>query len=131
MRRFIAIASAAALSVVLFAPGAGAQVGGTTSIVATPGSAGYGYATPVVTAGAGGDLVFENLDALSGVTGSHNVTSLQQTAGGDPLFSSVTFSGIRTEPITVRGALQPGQAYQFRCTIHPLTMNGALVVRPG
>lgn len=136
MRRVIAIASAAALSVVPFAPGAGAH--GDATIIATPGSVAYGYATPVVTVGVDEELSFQNLDLVT-----HNVTA---RVSGPPeeewcdtqrptlddgcpiLWSPNTAPGMTS---TVQGTenLEPGQAYPFYCSIHPW-MNGVVVTEP-
>lgn len=139
MRKRAALAGAAALTLVMFAPGAGAQVDDGSTIIAAPGAIAYGYATPVVSIEVGEDLDFQNLDLFP-----HNVTA--RVSGPDaeswcedntrptlddgcPVLWSATIGFDDTTPVKGTENLEPGQAYPFYCSIHPW-MNGVVVTEP-
>jgi plastocyanin len=101
----------------------------------------YGYATPVMTVQAGGELSYANFDIVQHdvvhdveVDGVANKKKdkwckAYKKKGTCPLFWSPQAS--LGETVTVLGLknLEPGGAYSFFCTLHP-GMKGKLVVAP-
>ena len=81
-------------------------------------AAAMNYATPAVTIGQGGKLIFSNLDTIA----QHDLVGVGASFG-TPLISA-------GEEAEVKGAekLPPG-TYQFRCTLHSW-MRGTLTVSP-
>jgi polyvinyl alcohol dehydrogenase (cytochrome) len=92
------------------------------SVVAGPGAASTGYATPAVIAFSGGKLDFTNLDVVQ-----HDVTSDQHGTDGRPLFQSKLIGLGEAAPVAGVEKLPPG-SYGFFCTVHP-GMRGTLVVQ--
>jgi outer membrane protein assembly factor BamB/plastocyanin len=93
------------------------------SVVAGPGAASTGYATPAVIAFAGGKLSFANLDVVQ-----HDVTAQDRGSDGRPLFQSKLIGLGETAPVEGVEKLQSGKSYAFYCTVHP-GMRGTLVVQ--
>jgi plastocyanin len=87
------------------------------SVVAGPGAASTGYATPVMITQVGGPLNFTNLDIVQ-----HDVVS------DDGIFRSDLIGLGQTTPIEGLENVQSGQTYGFFCSIHP-GMRGQLIVR--
>jgi outer membrane protein assembly factor BamB len=99
-------------------PAAGAPV------VAAPGSASAGYATPVAPLVEGGEMSFFNGDVAS-----HDVVSTDPGNYGGRLFrSDLVGLGVNT-PIEGVSDLGPG-SYNFFCSLHP-GMKGQIVVQGG
>jgi plastocyanin len=92
------------------------------SVVAGPGAASTGYATPAVIAFSGGGLDFTNLDVVQ-----HDVTADQHGPDGRPLFQSKLIGLGEAAPVAGVQKLPPG-SYGFFCTVHP-GMRGTLVVQ--
>lgn len=140
MRKFATLTGAMALTLFLLAPGVEAQVGASATILATPGSVAYGYATPVVAIEVGEDLTFQNLDVVQ-----HDVTARLSgpedeawcedntrptlDEGDCPILWSSRIGTNRTTPVEGTENLEPGQAYPFYCSLHPW-MNGVVVTEP-
>ena len=118
--------------------------GATTApaVIAVPGSFSSTYGTPVVVVTQGSTLSFLNLDLQQ-----HNVYATKQTFASPtqtawccdtcpystdacPLFWSSLADLGGTVPVMGVENLEPGQVYDFGCTIHP-GMFGKLVVVPG
>jgi polyvinyl alcohol dehydrogenase (cytochrome) len=87
------------------------------SVVAGPGAASMGYATPAMITQVGGPLNFTNLDIVQ-----HDVVS------DDGLFRSDLIGLGQTTPIEGLENVQAGRTYGFFCSIHP-GMRGQLIVR--
>ena len=93
------------------------------SVVAGPGAASTGFATPAVVALAGGKVSFTNLDTVQ-----HDVTSDDHGPDGRPLFQSKQIGLGETAPVEGTEKLQSGKSYGFYCSIHP-GMRGTLIVQ--
>jgi plastocyanin len=65
-------------------------------------------------------IEFDNQDAES-----HNLDILDQP-GGTSLFAGKIIKGLKTVTYTVKPL--PAGSYYFRCDVHPLRMNGTLLV---
>ena len=65
-------------------------------------------------------IVFDNEDPAP-----HNVDI--RTSDGEELFKGDTFTGVKTVTYQVP-AMEPG-TYEFRCDVHPNTMQGTFIVR--
>jgi polyvinyl alcohol dehydrogenase (cytochrome) len=83
-------------------------------------AAALAYATPVVVAGKGDTLRFNNLDAAA----QHDLDSDQ-----DGLFDSPLVPAGKSAPVTGVDHLEPG-TYSFHCSLHAW-MKGSLVVNAG
>jgi plastocyanin len=93
------------------------------TVVAGPGGAITGYATPqVVVVTAGGDATFVNADAAA----PHDVRSVRNKSNGQPLFKSTVIDAGETAPIVGTGSLAAGD-YDFICTLHA-NMTGTITV---
>jgi polyvinyl alcohol dehydrogenase (cytochrome) len=101
--------------------GGGGQAG--PSVVAAPGAASTGYATPAMTTQKGGPLTFLNLDNVQ-----HDVVSVQKGPDGNPLFRSKLIGLAETAPVEGLDKVQSGQTYEFYCSVHP-GMRGNLIVQ--
>jgi outer membrane protein assembly factor BamB len=101
--------------------GGGAPAG--PSVLAGPGAASTGYATPAMISFAGAPLSFTNLDVVQ-----HDVTATDKGPDGRPLFQSKLIG--LGETATVDGAekLKSGASYSFYCSLHP-GMKGTLAVQ--
>jgi len=66
-------------------------------------------------------ITFDNKDAGT----PHNVNIL--TSAGSSLFKGTIVTGVKTVTYHV-AALNPG-TYEFRCDVHPGSMNGTFIVR--
>lgn len=134
MRARTAVAAFAAL-VSAFAP---MHARAAVAVVATPGAATVGYATPVVVWVKGSEpLRFVNLDPVA-----HDVVSDETRLPGTaswcpangprcPLFTTnglVTIA--RAEPILGLEDAEPGVPYRFYCTPHDLMVGTLVVVAP-
>ncbi|HEV3229233.1 MAG TPA: PQQ-binding-like beta-propeller repeat protein [Solirubrobacteraceae bacterium] len=108
-------------------PGGGGGGGGGApqgpSVVAGPGAASTGYATPAIVSFAGGKLSFTNLDVVQ-----HDVTSDDHGPDGRPLFQSKLVGLGESAVVTGTDKLQSGKSYAFYCSVHP-GMRGTLVVQ--
>jgi polyvinyl alcohol dehydrogenase (cytochrome) len=109
-------------------PGGGGGGGGGgspqgPSVVAGPGAASTGYATPAIVAFAGGKLSFTNLDVVQ-----HDVTSDDRGPDGRPLFHSKLVGLGEAASVDGVDKLQSGKSYGFFCSVHP-GMRGTLVVQ--
>jgi polyvinyl alcohol dehydrogenase (cytochrome) len=103
--------------------GGGSSGGSDLPIVAGPLAATTGYATPTATAPVGGPLDFSNLDNVQ-----HDVSSVETTPAGDPLFRTPLIGLGETVPVEGLDRVESGRSYEFFCTLHP-GMRGNLVVR--
>ena len=103
--------------------GDGGAVPAGASILAGPGAASTGYATPVMVASKGGPLSFVNLDAVQ-----HDVVSVDRGPDGRPLFRTPLIGLGETVPVEGMDRVQSGSQYAFFCSIHP-GMQGTLSVR--
>jgi polyvinyl alcohol dehydrogenase (cytochrome) len=104
--------------------GGGGQKGGVgPSIVAGPGAASTGYATPAATTTKGGSLSFVNLDTVQ-----HNVVSKVKGPDGLPLFRTPLIGLGESAPVKGLDRVKSGTTYDFFCTVHP-GMRGQLIVR--
>ena len=106
--------------------GGGGGGGGASSnppIVAMPGAASSGYATPVASVEAGGEISFHNLDVSL-----HDVTAEENGPDGKPLFSTPLIGVGETAPLEGLDRVTSGRSYAFFCTLHP-GMRGQLAVR--
>ena len=93
-------------------------------VVATaPGAQFAGYLPPVTVAEAGGTLDYTNLDIVQ-----HDVVSRDRGPDGKPLFRSRLASLGETVPVEGLDRVQPGNTYDFYCTLHP-AMAGQLIVQ--
>jgi plastocyanin len=92
-------------------------------IVAGPGAASSGYATPSVTVERGGSLSFLNLDYVE-----HDVNSEEKGPDGRPLFSTPLIGFGESAEVEGLDRVQSGQSYGFFCSVHP-GMRGTLRVR--
>jgi plastocyanin len=92
-------------------------------VLAGPDARDLGYATPVVTAQAGGKLSFTNADIAQ-----HDVTAVQNGPDGRPVFQSRLIGFGQTAPIEGLDRIQAGKSYEFYCSIHP-GMRGTLIAR--
>ncbi|MEA2350218.1 MAG: hypothetical protein QOG41_2474 [Thermoleophilaceae bacterium] len=104
--------------------GGGQPSGGAgPSVVAGPGAASTGYATPLMTASKGGSLSFVNLDVVQ-----HDVVAKQKGPDGLPLFRSRLIGLGESAPVEGLDRVQSGTTYDFYCSVHP-GMKGQLAVR--
>ena len=93
------------------------------SILAGPGAASTGYATPAMVTRVGGPLAFMNLDVVQ-----HDVVSVEKGPTGLPLFSTPLIGLGETAPVQGLENAQSGKSYEFFCTLHP-GMRGRLAVQ--
>lgn len=100
--------------------GGGAPIG--PSVVAGPGAASTGYATPVMTASKGGPLSFANFDVVQ-----HDVVAKDLGPDGKPLFRSKLIGLAEQAPVEGLDRVESGKQYAFYCSIHP-GMQGTLSV---
>jgi plastocyanin len=105
--------------------GRGGDSGGGSDppIVAGPGAASTGYATPNATTSVGGPLSFVNFDFVE-----HDVVSEATGPDGEPLFSTPLIGTGESAQIEGLEEVKSGQSYRFLCSIHP-GMQGTLRVR--
>jgi len=104
--------------------GGGGQPGpAASSIVAGPGAASTGYATPAATTSKGGSLSFVNLDIVQ-----HDVVAKLKGPDGRPLFRSKLTGFGESSPVQGLDRVQSGKTYEFFCSVHP-GMKGTLAVR--
>ena len=94
--------------------------GGT--IVAGPGAQYATYATPIMLTTVGGPLTFTNGDVLQ-----HDVVARDRAPDGSPLFASALTPLGQTSPILGLERVEPGQSYEFTCSLHN-GMSGTLLV---
>lgn len=106
----------------------------TQTIVAGPGSFRGFYAIPAAVTAPDGELAFWNLDVVR-----HNVVAkdahgpddqpwcAEHPEGACPLFRSATIAFDERAPVLGLENTEPGNAYVFFCTLHPL-MTGVLAV---
>ena len=93
------------------------------AVVAGPGAASTGYATPVMVTQVGGPLSFLNLDVVQ-----HDVVSDEKAPDGSPLFKTPLIGVGETAPVEGLDRVQSGKSYGFFCSLHP-GMRGTLQVR--
>ena len=93
------------------------------SILAGPGAASTGYATPAMATRVGGPLSFMNLDVVQ-----HDVVSVDKGPTGLPLFSTPLIGLGETAEVQGLENTQSGKSYEFFCTLHP-GMRGELAVQ--
>jgi plastocyanin len=91
-------------------------------VVAGPGAASTGYATPAMIGFAGGTLSFTNLDVVQ-----HDVTATDKGPDGRPLFQSKLIGLGESAPVNGVEKLKAG-SYSFYCSIHP-GMKGTLAIQ--
>jgi polyvinyl alcohol dehydrogenase (cytochrome) len=101
--------------------GGGAPAG--PSILAGPGAASTGYATPTMIAQKGGPLSFVNLDAVQ-----HDVVSEDRGPDGRPLFRTPLIGLGETAEVEGMDRVEAGRQYGFFCSLHP-GMQGTLAVQ--
>jgi polyvinyl alcohol dehydrogenase (cytochrome) len=101
--------------------GGGAPAG--PSVLAGPGAASTGYATPAMVSFAGSPLSFTNLDVVQ-----HDVTATDKGPDGRPLFQSKLIGLGETATVDRAEKLQSGRSYSFYCSLHP-GMKGTLAVQ--
>jgi hypothetical protein len=101
--------------------GGGGPVG--PSVLAGPGGASTGYATPAMIGFAGGTLSFTNLDVVQ-----HDVTADDKGPDGRPLFQSKLIGLGETATVDGVDKLQAGRSYGFFCSLHP-GMKGTFAVQ--
>jgi outer membrane protein assembly factor BamB/plastocyanin len=102
--------------------GGGGGTPASPAVVAGPGGASTGYATPAMVAFAGGSLTFLNMDIVQ-----HDVTATDKGPDGRPLFQSKLIGLGETAPVSGVEKLKAG-SYTFFCSIHP-GMKGTLAVQ--
>jgi plastocyanin len=112
-----------AVAAAVAGPGAGMAGAGAGDIrvVAAPGAATAGYATPQTVVQKGKALVFLNLDLPS-----HDVVAVKLGSNGAPLFKSSLIGVGKTAPVAGVNRLAPG-TYAFFCSLHT-NMKGKLKV---
>lgn len=126
--------AAAALALSGLLMGTTAQAAG-ASIVAAPGSAVVGYATPAMAVPAGGELTFVNLDIYA-----HDVVAFDRFGpdtkpwchefeGPCPLFWSALIPIGGSTPVLGLENLVPNEKYTWYCTVHAW-MKGTLAALP-
>ena len=93
------------------------------SVLAGPGAASTGYATPAMIASKGGPLSFVNLDVVQ-----HDVVADDKGPDGSPLFRSKLIGAGETAPVEGMDRVESGQSYGFFCSLHP-GMRGTLAVQ--
>jgi plastocyanin len=93
------------------------------SVVAGPGAASTGYATPAMFTDVGGPLSFVNLDSVQ-----HDVQSVDKGPNGGALFHTKLIGLGESAPVEGLDQVKSGQSYQFFCSVHP-GMRGTLYVR--
>jgi plastocyanin len=103
--------------------GSGSGGGSDPPIIAGPGAASAGYATPNATTSVGGQLSFVNFDFVE-----HDVVSEAKGPDGEPLFSTPLIGTGESAQIEGLEQVKSGQSYRFLCSIHP-GMQGTLRVR--
>jgi polyvinyl alcohol dehydrogenase (cytochrome) len=104
--------------------GGGEQPGSAgASVVAGPGAASTGYATPVMTTTKGGKLSFVNLDNVQ-----HDVVAKEKGPDGLPLFRSPLIGLGESAAVKGLDRVKSGTTYEFYCSVHP-GMKGQLAIR--
>jgi plastocyanin len=103
--------------------GDGGGGGSSPPIVAGPGAASSGYATPTASVERGGSISFLNLDFVE-----HDVNSEELGPDGRPLFSTPLIGFGESAEVEGLDRVQSGRSYGFFCSVHP-GMRGTLTVR--
>jgi plastocyanin len=101
-------------------PGAGAVVVPAQGQLAS-------FQPPVTILSRGSSLTFGNFDLNDQHDMTHDIDA-DRFHGSTPLFGSGYTNPQQASPVNGVAALQPGQ-YPFKCTLHPSTMQGTLVIR--
>ena len=92
------------------------------SVLAGPGAASVGYATPVMVTRKGGPLNFVNFDVVQ-----HDVVAKENGPDGKPWFKSKLIGLAETAPVEGLERVEAGRTYPFYCSLHP-GMQGSLQV---